>query len=597
MKNEQIIRKWWDENRESQKELLQEKNFKYQDEQNALKNWNDADFNREKLKKISEIKNIRSYRDDGYSEKENKNFYDEIRFSDEERKFVDDVCTKIQRGPIELRLDGNTIPIICSMAKYKLGNIDDNGTKKRFDFLLNPEKKIPITPNNLKKISKKLGLDENINDEELIKKIDGLNLPDCKCVNSLNQSLLYMRILFDAFKEKNDKNGGNESENNQIGEEKEVVNEYVKLLINNHNIILHGAPGTGKTYLAKEIAKKMIFGDSFDTEKDLTTDEQTQFNEQCGFVQFHQSYDYTDFVEGLRPVNQADNQIGFKRKDGVFKAFCEKALTEDKSNIPFIFIIDEINRGEMSKIFGELFFSIDPGYRGKKGNIKTQYANLQEKPNKFDSALGIKQNVVKENGKDVDKNIDNYGHFFVPENVYIIGTMNDIDRSVESMDFAMRRRFAFKEITAKDSQKSMFGDGTKWKNGNNDEIDVSSCLENIKNRMNNLNNAILNKEFHLGQAYQIGGAYFLKFANSCKIDDNKKAAESQDEAYISLWDNHLEGVLREYLRGMDKSNALLDELKKAYELNSDYRYNEKGDKIENKGKTQTQDSQAPNDDE
>ncbi|MDY5029073.1 AAA family ATPase [Hallerella succinigenes] len=554
MKNEQIIRKWWDENRESQKELLQEKNFKYQDEQNALKNWNDADFNREKLKKISEIKNIRSYRDDGYSEKENKNFYDEIRFSDEERKFVDDVCTKIQRGPIELRLDGNTIPIICSMAKYKLGNIDDNGTKKRFDFLLNPEKKIPITPNNLKKISKKLGLDENINDEELIKKIDGLNLPDCKCVNSLNQSLLYMRILFDAFKEKNDKNGGNESENNQIGEEKEVVNEYVKLLINNHNIILHGAPGTGKTYLAKEIAKKMIFGDSFDTEKDLTTDEQTQFNEQCGFVQFHQSYDYTDFVEGLRPVNQTGNQIGFERKDGVFKAFCEKALTEDKSNIPFIFIIDEINRGEMSKIFGELFFSIDPGYRGKKGKIKTQYANLQEEPNAFDLALGINKKEAEKDGKKVDK--DKYGHFFVPENVYIIGTMNDIDRSVESMDFAMRRRFAFKEITAAQSQESMFGDAEKWEKSTEKNID-GEILNKLKNRMDDLNKEILDEKYHLGQAYQIGGAYFLKFAKYYTGDGNEA------EAFNKLWENHIAGVVKEYLRGIDEKNgALFEELKK-----------------------------------
>lgn len=574
MKNESVIRKWWDENREYQKDLLSAEDFKYQDGQAAIKSWMDSDFNREKLKKISEIKNIRSYRDDGYSEKENKNFYDEIRFSDEERKFVDDVCTKIQQGPIELRLDGNTIPIICSMAKYKLGNIDDNGTKKRFDFLLNPEKKIPITPNNLKKISKKLGLDENINDEELIKKIDGLNLPDCKCVNSLNQSLLYMRILFDAFKEKNDKNGGNESENNQIGEEKEVVNEYVKLLINNHNIILHGAPGTGKTYLAKEIAKKMIFGDSFDTEKDLTTDEQAQFNEQCGFVQFHQSYDYTDFVEGLRPVNQADNQIGFERKDGVFKAFCEKALTEDKSNIPFIFIIDEINRGEMSKIFGELFFSVDPDYRGKKGKIKTQYANLQEKPNEFDSALGIKQNVVKENGKDVDKNIDNYGHFFVPENVYIIGTMNDIDRSVESMDFAMRRRFAFKEITAAQSQESMFGDAEKWEKSTEKNID-GEILNKLKNRMDNLNKEILDEKYHLGQAYQIGGAYFLKFAKYYIGDGNEA------EAFNKLWENHIAGVVKEYLRGIDEKNgALFEELKKVYESDGNATKPTEGDGVD-----------------
>ena len=256
----------------------------------------------------------------------------------------------------------------------------------------------------------------------------------------------------------------------------------------------------------------------------------------------------------------------------------DKTYKEPEKRKAYIFIIDEINRGEMSKIFGELFYSIDPGYRVKYEDLKknlttlrTQYANLQENANVFDDALGIEEK-------------ENFDHFFVPENVYIIGTMNDIDRSVESMDFAMRRRFAFKEITAEQSQK-MFGDGTKWKNGSNEEIDVLSCLDVIKKRMDNLNNAILNKEFNLGQAYQIGGAYFLKFANYCKIDDDKKAVENQDEAYESLWKNHLEGVLREYLRGMDNvegEDGKLKKLEKAYNLKVKY---QKDGTIDEKGKS------------
>lgn len=172
--------------------------------------------------------------------------------------------------------------------------------------------------------------------------------------------------------------------------------EIKDLLKANHNIILTGAPGTGKTYLSKRIAK------------DIAGDES-----RIGFVQFHPSYDYTDFVEGLRPVKTTDEEknggtIVFERKDGVFKKFCKDALQAPDHK--YVFIIDEINRGELSKVFGELFFSIDPGYRGEDGRVKTQYQNLVEKGDEF--AEG----------------------FYVPKNVYIIGTMNDIDRSVESMD-------------------------------------------------------------------------------------------------------------------------------------------------------------------
>lgn len=286
----------------------------------------------------------------------------------------------------------------------------------------------------------------------------------------------------------------------------EIAQKCKELLEANHNIILSGAPGTGKTYMAKQIALAM-----------------TGSEDRIGFVQFHPSYDYTDFVEGLRPTSASGSTIGFEHKDGIFKEFCEKALLDSNNN--YLFIIDEINRGEMSKVFGELFFSIDPGYRGKSGAVRTQYANMVTKPNAFDTVLG------KTNPKD-------FGHFFVPENVYIIGTMNDIDRSVDSMDFAMRRRFLIKDIKAEDTQKDMLTDGA------------------VIARMDALNNVIEGKaekkiKAKLGSSYSLGASYFQKYY---KYNDFGK-----------LWDYHLEGILREYLRGTQDPDSDLKVLKEAYE--------------------------------
>ncbi|GHU50238.1 hypothetical protein FACS1894200_09590 [Spirochaetia bacterium] len=398
--------------------------------------------------------------------------------------------------------------------------------------------------------------------------------------------------------------------------EKNMLQKYTKMLESNKNLILTGAPGTGKTYLARQIAQQMLFG-GVKTESSFSDDEKKILVEHFAFVQFHPSYDYTDFVEGLRPTPPDDHgQIGFELKNGVFKEFCAHArkdaiirevdnfddawgqliqtiinagqvsiplnattqtkysisgssslkfvdisagtltknniynvyrglkgrgsgayqnymqavvnymkknhglqnykqgeLSFDETQKPYIFVIDEINRGEISKIFGELFFSIDPGYRGIKGKVSTQYVNL------------IPEGDVFKDG------------FYVPENVYIIGTMNDIDRSVESFDFAMRRRFAWVEIIAAESAESM------------------SLLPESRKRMTALNKAISSIE-GLSSSYHIGGAYLLKLKN-------------HKDDYDKLWEYHIEPLLREYLRGMPDAEEKLRKLKKAYDLESD----------------------------
>lgn len=311
-----------------------------------------------------------------------------------------------------------------------------------------------------------------------------------------------------------------------------AMNTRIKeILISNKNLILTGAPGTGKTYLAKQIAAQMILGKELD-EKTASDEDKDKMNEQYDFVQFHPSFDYTDFVEGLRPKENNGN-ISFCRKDGIFMNFCRKALdaynkAENKDDAPkYVFVIDEINRGDLSKIFGELFFSIDPGYRGEKGKVKTQYSNLWTDEDKYgDSEF-----------------------FYIPENVYIIGTMNDIDRSVESMDFAMRRRFAFKEINAEERME-MIKKNSK----------LSHFYQDIENRMKNLNLAILTIQ-GLSTAYQIGPAYFLKLKDYLTSDD-----KLDDNSWTSLWKNHLKGLLFEYLRGLPNAEEDLDKLERAYNL-------------------------------
>ena len=146
-----------------------------------------------------------------------------------------------------------------------------------------------------------------------------------------------------------------------------MLEEIKGLLKANRQIILTGAPGTGKTYLARELAADLLGCSAADL-KD---------REAFSFVQFHPAYDYTDFVEGLKPV-QTNGSIAFELRSGIFREFCGRAKVEEEKKQPFVFVIDEINRADLSRVFGELFYALEPDYRGERGQVATQVLQPEE---------------------------------------------------------------------------------------------------------------------------------------------------------------------------------------------------------------------------
>jgi len=317
-------------------------------------------------------------------------------------------------------------------------------------------------------------------------------------------------------------------------------------------IVKYGAPGTGKTYQARRQTELLfdIWKEEFAPNSSLTHESQIEL------VQFHPSYSYEDFMEGLRPVLAGNGTAQLTLQNGVFKEFCRNAgkweidvhrlglrgwesitigklrphqekLTgdhwqcifeiSDASKLvsdavpPFFFIIDEVNRAELSRVFGELMYCLE--YRGiEEGSVKTQYANLN---NKHTGMLQTNQGY----------------RFFIPSNIYLIGTMNTIDRSVGSFDFALRRRFLWEEVKP-DIRLLRYHLNQSYKTW----VDLADDLER-------LNTQIANEPL-LGDDYQIGHAYLMNLKYAASL--------THKEVRERVWDDCIKPLLQEYLRGTGK---------------------------------------------
>jgi len=270
--------------------------------------------------------------------------------------------------------------------------------------------------------------------------------------------------------------------------------EILDLLKYKKNLVLQGPPGVGKTFIARHIAWAVM---------------KKRDNQRIGMVQFHQSYSYEDFVQGFRP----DENGGFFLKDGLFYKFCKKAAL-DKGN-EYFFIIDEINRGNLSKIFGELMMLIEPDKRETYAIPLTYSKNLEES-------------------------------FTVPANLYLIGTMNTADRSLAMVDYALRRRFCFVDLAP------AFG-SAKFSKFLSERGVPSDLVAKIKKRLENINTIIADDSKNLGSGFCIGHSYFCDTNSDVEFDINW---------YNRIVDFEIGPLLSEYwFDNPEKANQQIEALK------------------------------------
>ena len=252
------------------------------------------------------------------------------------------------------------------------------------------------------------------------------------------------------------------------------------------NTILYGPPGTGKTFKTAQLAVEICGGDGDVTREELMASyEQLRQDGRISFVTFHQSYGYEDFVEGLRPELNKDGQVSYHVRPGIFREACKAA---ESSSENYVLIIDEINRANISKVFGELITLLEPDKRaGETNEITVKLPSSGES-------------------------------FSVPKNLYVIGTMNTADRSIALLDTALRRRFDFEELQP---------DCTILDGKYIDGINLRAMLETINDRI----------EFLYDRDHTIGHAYFMPVKTFADLDTvfRRKVIPLLQEYFYEDW--------------------------------------------------------------
>jgi len=316
----------------------------------------------------------------------------------------------------------------------------------------------------------------------------------------------------------------------------------------NKAIILYGPPGTGKTYQAQEVIGQLL---KISIQNSAASPQQPNALDACNFshlfpepdcsserppvdapsttisqsgcwalIQFHPTYSYHDFIGGIMPKLTGET-LGYVKKEGIFKRFCDAA--KDNPEKPFVLVIDEINRADLSSVFGELMYALE--YRNKKVDIL------------------------------------HFGPFEIPENVYLIGTMNSADKSLVTFDLALRRRFLFFKLMPDMSVLNDWNAKQKPPIGDED-------MELLIKKARKLNEAVAGKgtnELGLPQDFGIGQAYFMKIRDFCVMEEADNCGETTrhritDFSREQLWTYHLEPLLEEYLAA--EAEAKKDDLKR-----------------------------------